>query len=111
MEISAAVKTLSALAQEIRLAAFRMLIKAGPAGLPAGHIAEALEIPSPTLSFHLKELTHAGLVESRRDGRQIIYSLKVESLKEFLTFLTEDCCSGHPDLCQPQSNCCDEENN
>ena len=67
--------------------------------MPAGEIAERLDIPSATLTFHLKELSHAGLVESRREGRSIIYSLRVEGMRDLLTFLTKDCCKGQPELC------------
>ncbi len=99
MEIKQAVNVLTALAQESRLRVFRVLVPVGEAGMAAGGIAEELDIPSATLTFHLKELTHAGLVESRRDGRSIIYSLRVEGMCELLTFLTRDCCQGKPRLC------------
>jgi DNA-binding transcriptional ArsR family regulator len=99
MEIKQAVIALTALAQESRLRAFRLLVPAGETGLPAGEIAERLEIPPATLTFHLKELSHAGLVESRREGRSIIYSLKCRAMGELLTFLAKDCCQGQPQLC------------
>jgi ArsR family transcriptional regulator, arsenate/arsenite/antimonite-responsive transcriptional repressor len=104
MEIKQAVRALTALAQESRLAVFRLLVRAGSPGLRAGEIAEALGIPPATLTFHLKELTHADLVESRRDGRSIIYSLRCDGMRELLTFLTRDCCQGQPELCGPV--CC-----
>jgi ArsR family transcriptional regulator len=99
MEIKQAVVALTALAQEARLRVFRLLVPAGEAGMPAGEIAERLEIPPATLTFHLKELSHAGLVESRREGRSIIYSLKCGAMGALLTFLAEDCCRGDPQLC------------
>jgi DNA-binding transcriptional ArsR family regulator len=99
MELKQAVIALTALAQETRLKIFRLLVPAGGDGIPAGEIAERLQIPSATLTFHLKELTHAGLVESRREGRSIIYSLKCDGMQSLLTFLAKDCCQGQPDLC------------
>jgi ArsR family transcriptional regulator len=105
MEIKQAVIALTALAQESRLRVFRLLVPAGEAGLAAGDIAERLGIPSATLTFHLKELNHAGLVESRREGRSIIYSLRVEGMRELLTFLARDCCKGQPELCGVTGNC------
>jgi ArsR family transcriptional regulator len=99
MEIKQAVAALTALAQESRLRVFRLLVPAGEAGLPAGEIAERLELPPATLTFHLKELSHAGLVESRREGRSIIYSLRCDGMRELLDFLAKDCCQGQPELC------------
>lgn len=106
MEIKQAVAALTALSQESRLGIFRLLVPRGEAGLAVGEIAEELDIPGATLTFHLKELLHAGLVESRREGRSIRYSLKISGMRELLTFLTEDCCEGRPELCGP--SCCDE---
>lgn len=99
MEVKAAVIALTALAQDTRLRVFRLLVPAGPDGMPAGEIADKLDIPAATLTFHLKELSHAGLIESERDGRSIRYSLRVETMRELLTYLAEDCCHGQPDLC------------
>lgn len=96
-----AVKALSALAQESRLNAFRLLVKAGEGGLPAGEIAEDLEVPPATLSFHLKELVAAGLIEQQRDGRSIIYSINAQAIGSLMDFLMHDCCQGRPELCQP----------
>ena len=108
MESKNAVAVLAALAQESRLAAFRLLVVAGPEGIPAGAIGEALAIPPATLSFHLKELVHAGLIESRRESRSIRYSLCTSAVKELFEFLMEDCCSGRPEICAPALNpvCC-----
>src|SRR6476620_4743083 len=106
MEIRQAVTALTALAQDSRLRIFRLLVPAGAEGLPAGEIADQLDIPAATLTFHLKELLHAGLVESRREGRSIRYFLKMSGMRDLLTFLTEDCCKGRPELCGP-SNCCE----
>jgi DNA-binding transcriptional ArsR family regulator len=103
MKLNTAVIALGALAQETRLRAFRLLVCAGADGLPAGQIAESLDIPPATLSFHLKELSRAGLVDSRREGRSIRYILCVEGMQEFLKFLSNDCCQGHPELCLPQT--------
>jgi DNA-binding transcriptional ArsR family regulator len=102
METHSAIAALAALAQETRLRAFRLLVCAGDEGLPAGRLAEALTVPPATLSFHLKELTRAGLVEPHRHGRSIRYALRVEGMQEFLRFLSDDCCQGRPELCLPQ---------
>lgn len=110
MKTIQAVQALAALAQESRLAAFRLLVRAGSDGMPAGKIAEELELAPATLSFHLKELSTAGLIQQRREGRSIIYSLQVEEMQSLLAFLVEDCCQGQPELCQPAFaliNCCE----
>jgi len=99
MELSAAVAALAALAQESRLRCFLLLVRKGPDGMAAGDIAAELGIPAATLSFHLKELTHAGLLASRRDGRSVRYALDVAGMQAFLGFLSQDCCQGHPELC------------
>ncbi|MGG7606262.1 ArsR/SmtB family transcription factor [Massilia sp. BKSP1R2A-1] len=105
MDTKPAISALAALAQESRLAAFRLLVQAGPAGLPASKIAEALAIPPSSLSFHLKELSHAGLVVPRQDGRFVIYSANFDTMNALLAFLTESCCGGNP--CTPvvQTTC------
>lgn len=111
MKTTEAVRALAALAQESRLEAFRLLVRAGTDGMPAGKIAEALDVAPATLSFHLKELVGAGLVTQRREGRSIIYSLHVEAMQSLLAFLVEDCCQGQPQLCEPAFaliNCCDD---
>ncbi|MEP0233807.1 metalloregulator ArsR/SmtB family transcription factor [Roseibium sp.] len=94
-----AVESLSALAQEDRLAAFRLLVKAGPEGLASGEIAEKLSIAPTRMSFHLATLERGGLVVSRRDGRRIFYSVSFDRMRGLLEFLTEDCCAGHPEIC------------
>lgn len=90
----AIVRALSALAQEHRLAAFRMLVQAGPAGLSAGALAEALAVPNSSLSFHLAQLANAGLVTQRRAGRSIIYAACYPAMNGLLGYLTENCCAG-----------------
>jgi len=92
------------LAQETRLQVFRLLVQQGPGGLPAGQIAEQLSISPATLSFHLKELTHAGLTQSRQDGRFVIYSADFKAMDGLLSFLTQNCCAGTP--CGVESATC-----
>jgi len=99
METKDAVLALAALAQASRLAVFRALVQAGPAGLAAGRISELTGIAPSSLSFHLKELTHAGLTDSRQDGRYVIYTARFEAMNDLLGFLTENCCGGNP--CTP----------
>ncbi len=99
METSSAIRALAALAQEHRLTAFRLLVRAGDAGLTAGALAEAAALSPNSLSFHVKELERAGLVSQQREGRFIRYRLAVGGMRELLTFLSEDCCGGHPELC------------
>jgi len=101
MDNPAAVKIFSSLAQESRLGLFRLLVHAGPEGLPAGAIAEQLGLPSSTLSFHLKELSHAGVVKSRQAGRFIYYSADFATMTALIAFLTENCCGGQPQECCP----------
>ncbi len=96
MKTNQAVPLLAALAQETRLAIFRALVQAGPEGVSAGRIAEAVGAPASTLSFHLKELAAAGLVRSRQDGRFIHYSADYAAMSELIAFLTEKCCHGMP---------------
>jgi len=99
METKAAVIALSALAQESRLAVFRLLVAAGPEGLSAGRIGEATGIAPSSLSFHLKELSYAGLVNSRQEGRFIFYAAHFAAMHTLLDFLSENCCGGQP--CAP----------
>lgn len=94
METKNAVLALSALAQESRLAIFRLLVQAGPAGMAAGKISEALAIAPSSLSFHLKELTHAQMVKSRQEGRFMIYEANYASASALVAFLSENCCNG-----------------
>ena len=101
METSDALQALGALAQETRLEVFRLLVRTGPLGLPAGRIAERIGVQPATLSFHLKELERAGLLSARRESRQIYYAPDVEGMRDLLAFLTEDCCGGHPEICAP----------
>jgi len=94
---------LSALGHEGRLAIFRLLVKAGPAGIAAGDIARTLAILPNSLSANLNVLSHAGLIASRRDGRSIIYSADYDAMSGLLGFLMEDCCNGSPQICAPLS--------
>jgi DNA-binding transcriptional ArsR family regulator len=103
MKPNQAVAILAALAQETRLSIFRALVQAGAEGLAAGRIAEAVGAPASTLSFHLKELSAAGLVRSRQDGRFIYYSANYPAMNELLGFLTEKCCQMSPG-CKPAAN-------
>jgi ArsR family transcriptional regulator len=96
-----ALAAFAALSQETRLRIVRLLVTAGPAGLSAGAIGEAMEASSSRMSFHLSHLEHAGLVASRRDGRSIIYSATYPALAGVIEFLMRDCCQGHPEVCQP----------
>jgi len=96
MEKQAVITALAGLAQETRLDVFRLLVQAGPDGLPAGAIAEALELPSATLSFHLKELKNAGLACCEREGRSLIYSADCATVEGIVGFLLKNCCQGVP---------------
>jgi ArsR family transcriptional regulator, arsenate/arsenite/antimonite-responsive transcriptional repressor len=97
-----AIKALAALAQPTRLAIFRLLVKAGPDGLNVGVIQEHLDLASATLSFHLKELTYAGLVTSRQEGRFVYYAPEIEHMNDLVGFLTDNCCQGlESDACKP----------
>ena len=96
METYKAVRLLTALAQETRLATFRLLVQAGDAGLTVGQIAEQLGVPSPTLSFHLKELVHAGLVKTQQQSRFIFCTADFTEMNALLAYLTENCCAGEP---------------
>ena len=99
MKLKAALAALSSLSQETRLAVFRHLIAAGREGASAGAIAAALDVPAPTLSFHLKELEHAGMIASERSGRSIVYTADFERMRELLSYLMDDCCGGRPEIC------------
>jgi DNA-binding transcriptional ArsR family regulator len=95
-----AVPAFVALGHQARLDAFRLLIRAGPAGLPSGEIAAELQIPPTAMSFHLANLERAGLVTSARQGRRILYRVDLDRMRALLTFLTADCCGGHPEICE-----------
>jgi DNA-binding transcriptional ArsR family regulator len=99
MDTTDAVRALTALAQATRLEAFRLLVKAGPAGLAVGEIAAKLAVPGPTLSFHLKELVNAELIEARQESRYIYYSARFDRMNGLLQFLTEHCCGGDAAAC------------
>lgn len=103
METKQVISALAALAQESRLAIFRALVQAGPTGLAASKIGEQLGIPPSSLSFHLKELTHAGLVSSTQEGRFVIYAAEYQTMNGLVFFLTENCCGGNPciPVCSP----------
>lgn len=96
MELKFAVKALAAIAHESRLEAYRTLVQAGPAGLPAGQLAEMMGIAPSSLSFHLKELVNADLLSSRQEGRFVFYSVQYDSMTNLLAYLTENCCGGNP---------------
>lgn len=105
MEKTDAVAALAALAQDSRLDVFRLLVQAGPAGMPAGEIANSLKLPPNTLTFHFDRLRGAGLVTVRRDGRSMIYAARFEAMNALLAFLTENCCQGSPEACAPTTAC------
>ena len=98
-----AIAALGALAQETRLDLFRLLVTCGPQGLPAGAIAERLSVLPSSLSFHLQQLVHAGLITQRRSSRQLIYSAEYRTMNDLLAYLTENCC-GRDALCKPACN-------
>jgi ArsR family transcriptional regulator len=102
LDTQQAISALTALAQASRLAVYRLLVKQGPAGMPASRISEALGIPASSLSFHLKELTNAGMVTPTPDGRFIIYAANFPAMDGLITFLTENCCADAADApCAP----------
>ena len=109
MESNRVISALAALAQDSRLKIFRLLIQSGPQGLSVGRIAECVDIAPATLSFHLKELSIAGLLTSRQEGRFVIYSANFGTMNGLIGFLTENCCGGNP--CTPVSACSTETNN
>lgn len=103
MENKDAVNALAALAQESRLAVFRLLVRFTPEGLTPGVIGEQLGLPAPTLSFHLKTLAQAGLVTAVQEGRFVRYRAEMAGINALIAFLTEDCCSGNPERCTPKA--------
>ncbi|HET8694255.1 MAG TPA: helix-turn-helix domain-containing protein [Aquabacterium sp.] len=96
MEENEVIKSLTALAQSVRLRVFRALVVAGPEGLTPGALVEQLAVPATSLSFHLKELVHAGLVSQEREGRHLIYRAAFDHMTALLGYLTEHCCQGQP---------------
>jgi ArsR family transcriptional regulator, arsenate/arsenite/antimonite-responsive transcriptional repressor len=100
-----ALAALAALAQDNRLDVFRLLVQAGPEGMPAGAVAAALDLAPNTLTFHFDRLRLAGLVTVRREGRSMIYAARFETMNELLGFLTENCCGGAPEKCKPAPAC------
>jgi DNA-binding transcriptional ArsR family regulator len=105
MKTPNAVAALAALAQDSRLDIFRLLVQAGPDGMPAGRVAEALDLAPNTLTFHFDRLRVAGLVTVRRDGRSMIYAARFETMNGLLAFLTENCCQGAAEACAPAAVC------
>jgi ArsR family transcriptional regulator len=108
MDQKAAIAALGALAQETRLELFRLLVTCGPEGLPAGVIAERLGVPPSSLSFHLQQLVHAGLITQRRLSRQLIYSAEYGAMNALLAYLTENCCGRDAvcaRVCEPAAGC------
>ena len=108
MDERQALSAFGALSQETRLRLLRLLVVAGSEGVAAGSLADKVEVSPSNVSFHLKELEHAGLVSARRDSRSIVYRAKYDALTNLIRFLMEDCCSGHPEICSPALNpaCC-----
>ena len=110
MESYIAVRRLAALAHESRIAVFRLLVRAGPQGLAAGAIARALHLAANTLSAQLLQLSNAGLIRARREGRSIIYAVDFDGMRDLMLFLTEDCCGGRAEICAPlaetAARCC-----
>ncbi|HVL74400.1 MAG TPA: metalloregulator ArsR/SmtB family transcription factor [Noviherbaspirillum sp.] len=107
MQTRDVIAALAALAQESRLAVFRLLVQAGPSGMAASRIAEQVGIAPSSLSFHLKELTHAGLVTPSPEGRFVIYRANFDTMNGVLAFLTDNCCGGNP--CAPVAACVPEQ--
>lgn len=99
MDTKNAITALAALAQESRLAVFRLLVEIGPQGLAASKISERIDVPPSSLSFHLKELAHADLVTARQEGRFVIYTANFDRMNALMTYLTNNCCDGNP--CMP----------
>jgi ArsR family transcriptional regulator len=99
MEEKRAIKAFAALAQEHRLQVFRLLVRHAPHGLPAGQIAAQVGVPASTMSTHLAQLERVGLLRSWREQRRILYAVDTEGIRQVVTFLTEECCGGRPELC------------
>lgn len=96
MQADLVIRALAALAQEHRLAAFRLLVQAGADGIPAGVLAERIGVPASSMSFHLAQLAHAGLVSQRRESRSIIYAADYAAMNRLMAYLSENCCGGLP---------------
>lgn len=105
MESNEAVRSLAALAQPVRLQVFRALVVAGPEGLTPGALVDAIGVPATSLSFHLKELTHSGLVSQERQGRNLIYRAAFDRMNALLGYLTENCCQGEACLAVDSTAC------
>lgn len=103
MEAVTVIRALGALAQEHRLAVFRLLVQAGPDGVPAGALAEAVGVPASSMSFHLAQLANAGLVTQRRQSRSIIYAAEYDAMNGLMAYLMENCCGGT--ACLPTASC------
>ncbi|MHC2461892.1 ArsR/SmtB family transcription factor [Bradyrhizobium embrapense] len=101
MEERQARTAFAALSQETRLRIVRLLVQAGPDGMAAGAIAEAVAVSPSNVSFHLKDLEHAGMIVPHREARSIIYSADFTGLRDLIAFLMKDCCAGHPEICAP----------
>src|SRR3989338_8204393 len=101
MKQAKVIKALAALAQPTRLAIYRLLVAHGPEGMAAGQVAEKLKVSPATLSFHFRTLSHAGLLDSRQEGRFIYYAANFTVMNGMVTYLTENCCGGKPDACKP----------
>jgi len=106
MDQSQALRGFAALSQETRLAIVRLLVRAGPDGLAAGAVAAAVDASPSNVSFHLKDLEHAGLIAARRESRSIIYAADYETLRGLIAFLMKDCCAGRPEICAPAAASC-----
>jgi ArsR family transcriptional regulator, arsenate/arsenite/antimonite-responsive transcriptional repressor len=106
MKPAQVVNALAALAQLTRLAVYRLLVTAGPAGMAAGQIAEQLGVSPAVLSFHFRTLCHAGLIESRQEGRFVYYSTNFAVMNDMVDYLTENCCGGNPAACAPSKKKC-----
>lgn len=106
MKPAQVVKALAALAQPTRLAVYRLLVARGPEGMAAGQVSEKLKVSPATLSFHFKTLSHAGLVESRQDGRFVYYAANFVVMNDMIAYLTENCCGGNADACMVPGKKC-----
>src|SRR5258708_2533083 len=106
MNESQALRGFAALSQETRLAIGRRVVRAGPDGLAAGAVAEAVDASPSNVSFHLKDLEHAGLITARRESRSIIYAADYDTLRGLIAFLMKDCCAGRPEICAPAAAAC-----